>query len=352
MACSEPEAVLVPGGLLAPRLVHAPRQLSSGSADGAIFEGGSHIVSGGTSGLGLLTGRWIAERGAQAVVFASRGGRLSDGAESEWAHVLASGATAVVARCDTSELSHVKRMVASLVAAHPYAGVWHAAGVLADGVLPRQSCVTCARVYAPKAHGAWSLHSTSASSPLRACALFSSVAALLGGAGQANYSAANQCLDALAAHRVTRGCRSVSVQWGAWAEMGMAAGGAVHARLQASGFDLIGLSEGLAALQVAVEGQCGVSVLAVVPARWEVVLGDGGIGMGSAFLSLLAPRRVGTRAGHVPVARARAGERVESTDSKAGREPREGTRARALAVQSPLAACPPARYTRAARAAH
>ena len=72
MACSEPEAVLVPGGLLAPRLVHAPRQLSSGSADGAIFEGGSHIVSGGTSGLGLLTGRWIAERGARELTRTAR----------------------------------------------------------------------------------------------------------------------------------------------------------------------------------------------------------------------------------------------------------------------------------------
>ena len=34
-------------------------------------------------------------------------------------------------------------------------GVWHAAGVLADGLLPKQAAATMARVYGPKAHAAW-----------------------------------------------------------------------------------------------------------------------------------------------------------------------------------------------------
>ena len=75
------------------------------------------MVTGGTSGLGLLTGRWIAERGAQAVVFASRGGRLSDGAESEWAHVLASGAAAVVARAPPHDRAVFAILAAYVVAA-------------------------------------------------------------------------------------------------------------------------------------------------------------------------------------------------------------------------------------------
>ena len=151
-------------------------------------------------------------------------------------------------------------------------GVWHAAGVLADGTLAQQGAASLRRVYGPKAHGVVTLQHACATSVLRSCALFSSVAALLGGAGQANYAAANCCLDSHAAWRRTGGMVGVSVQWSAWAEVGMAAGGAVHARLQASGFDLIGLAEGLAALQVAT---CtpGASVLAVVPARWGVVLG-------------------------------------------------------------------------------
>ena len=172
----------------------------------------------------------------------------------------------------------------------PLAGVWHAAGVLADGVLPSQTGAMAARVYAPKAHGAWTLQAACAPAPLRACTLFSSVAALLGGAGQSNYSAANACLDVLSVCRRSHGSPSVSVQWGAWAEVGMAARGAASARMAAmeaaSGFGRIGLAQGLSALAAAVQ-PCGTSVVGVVPVVWSRMLGVGGAVPG--FLSAFAP---------------------------------------------------------------
>ena len=36
---------------------------------------GVHAVTGGTSGLGLLTGRWLAQRGARSIILAQRSGR-------------------------------------------------------------------------------------------------------------------------------------------------------------------------------------------------------------------------------------------------------------------------------------
>ena len=122
---------------------------------------------------------------------------------------------------------------------------------------------------------------------LRTCALFSSVAALLGSSGQAYYAAANSCLDPHAGWRWAKGTVGVSVQWGAWAEVGMAAGDAVQARLQASGFELIGLAEGLAALHAATTRQ-GLGALAVLPARWEVAFGN--VGVVPAFTLALAPQ--------------------------------------------------------------
>jgi hypothetical protein len=52
--------------------------------------------------------------------------------------------------------------------------------------------------------------------------MISSVTAVFGSPGQANYAAANCCLDGMAAAHLHRGRRVFSIQWGAWSEVGMA----------------------------------------------------------------------------------------------------------------------------------
>ena len=143
-----------------------------------------------------------AQHGARHVILASRSGTLAKHTDAEWDAVQASEATLSLERCDTCDSSHVHRV---MTVAPFVRHVWHAAGVLADRLLSEQSASGLGRVYAPKAHGAWSLHAASATRAFNAFALFSSVTALLGGAGQANYGAANVCLDALGAYRRVRG---------------------------------------------------------------------------------------------------------------------------------------------------
>ena len=112
-----------------------------------------------------------------------------------------------------------------------------------------------------------------ASFPLDNQLLFSSVAALLGSPGQANYSAANAALDVSAQRAQLTGQPTASVQWGAWAGAGMAAQDrSTAARLERLGMGLISISGGLDALEAALSssaGGSGRSLLAAVPFRWS-----------------------------------------------------------------------------------
>ena len=246
-----------------------------GLPHGLVEACGSHLVTGGTGGLGLLTARWLAQRGVRLLTLVSRGGGLPSSASTTERRVLMATQSAVCIRgCDAAQTIDARQLLQPMV--HTLDGIWHAAGVLKDSLLPKQDHEMQGRVYAPKAHGAWMLQSALAFSRLQECVLFSSVAALLGGAGQANYSAANMCLDTLACCRYARGLCAVSVQWGGWAEVGMAARGAAGRRMEAmeaaAGFGRISLALGLAALATVVR-HCYSAVLALVPVAWGRLLG-------------------------------------------------------------------------------
>ena len=105
----------------------------------------------------------------------------------------------------------------------PLRGVVHAAGVLADAVLAGQSRASLDAALAPKVAGSWNLHARCAGLALDFFVLFSSIASVLGSAGQANYAAANAFLDTLAARRRARGQHGLAMGWGPWSEGGMAA---------------------------------------------------------------------------------------------------------------------------------
>jgi NAD(P)-dependent dehydrogenase (short-subunit alcohol dehydrogenase family) len=134
------------------------------------------------------------------------------------------GARVVVAAADVAREDQIARVIDEVRReGPPLRGVVHAAGVLDDGILTQQTRERFERVMTPKVDGAWNLHGLTQDDELDFFMLFSSGASVLGSPGQANYVAANEFLDALAHYRRAAGLPATSINWGAWAEVGLAA---------------------------------------------------------------------------------------------------------------------------------
>src|SRR5690606_1044765 len=117
-----------------------------------------------------------------------------------------------------------KNTYESLKASQPQLkGIFHAAGILEDSLLAKQTWDSFAHVMQPKIIGAWNLHNISKDLDLDFFVMFSSQAALLGNVGQANYAAVNSFMDKLAYYRKSLSKTALSINWGPWSEVGMAA---------------------------------------------------------------------------------------------------------------------------------
>jgi acyl transferase domain-containing protein len=183
---------------------------------------GSYLITGGLGALGLHVARQLVDRGARHLVLAGRRPG-TPGADAAVEQLGASGASVQVVQADVAQPDDVARLVGVCQAQAPLRGIVHAAGVLDDGVLQEQTAERFARVLAPKVRGAWQLHTHTQGLPLDFFACFSSMASLLGSPGQGNYAAANAFLDGLAHHRRALGLPGLSINWGPWAQAGMAA---------------------------------------------------------------------------------------------------------------------------------
>src|SRR5207248_5343595 len=123
-----------------------------------------------------------------------------------------SGANPVVAQADVADRARLAAVLTDAERTMPHLrGVFHAAGILDDGILLQQDRGRFRAVLTPKLAGGWNLHELTADRPLDHFVLFSSAAALTGSPGQGNYAAANASLDALAHWRRANGLPALSV---------------------------------------------------------------------------------------------------------------------------------------------
>jgi malonyl CoA-acyl carrier protein transacylase len=149
---------------------------------------------------------------------------------------------------DVRDGAAVRSVVADVYARHGRLdGVIHGAGVLEDKRMSDKSVESFERVFRTKVDGARNL--VSALRPdLGFLVLFASVAGVFGNRGQADYAAANDALDSLAADWTRRfDGRVVSVDWGPWAGAGMVSP-ELEREYARRGIGLISVDEGVACL--------------------------------------------------------------------------------------------------------
>jgi polyketide synthase 7 len=181
---------------------------------GAGLAGSTVLITGGTGMAGsALAEHLVARYGVAHVVLASRSGSA---AEDLVDRLQEAGAQVSVVTCDVADRAALGALLSGLDPRYPLKGVFHAAGVLDDGLIASLTPRRVDAVLRAKVDGAWNLHELTQDLDLTAFVLFSSMAGILGTPGQGNYAAANSFLDALAEYRNGHGLAGLSVAWGLW----------------------------------------------------------------------------------------------------------------------------------------
>ncbi len=259
----------------------------------AIQPDATYLVTGGLGALGQRVAGWLVDQGARNLVLTGRRAPV-DAALSRIRELEARGVKVVVAEADVAKAKDVAVLAATLGSLPPLKGIVHAAGVLDDGVLLQQTPERFRAVLAPKVMGTFNLHEATKDAALDFFVCFSSSAALFGSAGQGNYAAANAFMDAFAHQRRAEGRPGLSVNWGAWADSGMAASLTEGQRRQLaeSGIGEIAPREGLRLLgELIAEGHAQVGVS---PMNWEAFFKAVPRGQAPPYLEALVPVAAGT----------------------------------------------------------
>jgi acyl transferase domain-containing protein/NADPH:quinone reductase-like Zn-dependent oxidoreductase/acyl carrier protein len=225
----------------------------------------SYLITGGSGALGMQIARRLIAEGAGEIVLLSRGQVASD-------ELPEPGGSSTRVRAASADVASRAQLAAVLDQLRedglPLAGVFHLAGVLDDGVFAALSWPRVQSVMAPKLLGTMNLLELTEGTALDFTVLFSSATAVLGGAGQANYAAANAVMAAAGARAAAHGRNVLCVDWGPWAEHGMAerTPGAAGQRWARLGIERIDPQHALDQLWAGLQARAG--RFCVLPVKW------------------------------------------------------------------------------------
>ncbi|GGS45867.1 hypothetical protein GCM10010156_00640 [Planobispora rosea] len=199
-----------------------PVRLSEGGS--GLREEGVYLITGGLGGIGLTLAEHLGTRLRARVVLLGRSGAVTPRAARAIARIERAGGRVTVLAADVTDPARLREVREEILAAHGgLHGIVHAAGLPGGGMAEIKERAVAQAVLDPKVTGTAVLFDVFGDLGLDFVALCSSVTAVSGGFGQVDYCAANAFQDAFA--RARRGTRVLSLNWGAWLEVGMAAAG-------------------------------------------------------------------------------------------------------------------------------
>ncbi|WP_157964633.1 type I polyketide synthase [Algibacillus agarilyticus] len=180
----------------------------------------TYLITGAQGAIGRELINWLLKQGVKHFALIGR----SPVDEHLISHLQTQNAKPFYYQVDVADESALANVIAKIEHQQPaLTGVLHLAGLLDDGLLINQNWSRWQEVLAPKVQGAWNLHKLTQNKILSMFVNFSSLTSLLAPAGQSSYAAANAFLDSLANYRHSLGLKGLSINWGPWAQIGMAA---------------------------------------------------------------------------------------------------------------------------------
>jgi phthiocerol/phenolphthiocerol synthesis type-I polyketide synthase C len=231
---------------------------------------GVYVVTGGLSGFGFATARWLAERdGARHLALIGRRGAATPGVAERIAELEALGATVTVCAADVGNPDELTAALDDIrKTGLPIRGVVHAAAMIVDRTAATLSSGDIGANFHGKLGGAILLDQLTRQDPLGLFWLFSSATTLVGAPGQGAYVAANLAIEALARRRHAEGRPALAVAWGPIADAGHLAvqPGARDALSRRLGVRPLPAAQALSALPTIVGS--GLSVVALADISW------------------------------------------------------------------------------------
>ena len=228
----------------------------------------SYLITGGLGAIGLHTAAYLAQLGAGDIVLTSRREPSAEAQQLIDDITERNKCRIHVFTADVGEEADVEKLLGRIRSELPaLGGVVHLAGVLDDALLGQQNLERFQKTLAPKAFGALHLDRLTKGDALDFFIMSSSVSSLFGSPGQSNYATANALLDGLVAQRRSQGMVATGINFGPWAQGGMASSEAATANISAQGLIPLEPSAALAALAEVVAN--GTGEAAVIKANWQ-----------------------------------------------------------------------------------